>query len=84
MAILFSILAVIFDIKFHIVPEKLTYGLLIFGLVSNLILSLITSNIKFILASIISMVITYVITYMLWKLKMWGGGDVILFTAIAT
>ena len=84
MAILFSILAVIFDIKFHIVPEKLTYGLLIFGLVSNLILSLITNNIKFILASFISMVITYVITYLLWKLKMWGGGDVILFTAIAT
>ena len=84
MAILFSILAVIFDIKFHIVPEKLTYGLLIFGLASNLILSLITNNIKFILASFISMVITYVITYLLWKLKMWGGGDVILFTAIAT
>ena len=30
------------------------------------------------------MFITYVITYLLWKLKMWGGGDVMLFTAIAT
>lgn len=30
------------------------------------------------------MVITYLITYLLWKLKMWGGGDVKLFTAIAT
>ena len=30
------------------------------------------------------MLITYAITYMLWKLNMWGGGDVKLFTAIAT
>ena len=82
--ILFSISAAIFDIKDSIVPVKLTYGLLFFGLGSNLILSMITNNVKFILASFISMTITYAITYMLWKLKMWGGGDVRLFTAIAT
>lgn len=84
MAILFSILASIFDIKCNIVPRKLTYSLMLFGIISNLILSLITSNIKFILASFISMFVTYVVTYLLWKLKIWGGGDVILFTAIAT
>ena len=82
--ILICILAVIYDIRCNIVPEKLTYILLFFGLVSNLILSIITNNVKFILASFISMAITYVITYMLWKLQMWGGGDVMLFTAIAT
>lgn len=82
--ILFCIAAAIYDIKKNFVPEKLTYALLFFGLISNLILSLISNNIKFILASIISMIITYAITYLLWKLKMWGGGDVMLFTAIAT
>lgn len=81
---LFSILAAIYDVKKNIVPDSLNFSLMAFGLVSNLILSLISSNIKFILASIISMVITYVITYLLWKLNMWGGGDVKLFTAIAT
>lgn len=81
---LFSILAAICDIKDNVVPDWLTYGLLFFGLISNLILSLISSNVKFILASIISMCITNAITYMLWKLNMWGGGDVKLFTAIAT
>jgi preflagellin peptidase FlaK len=30
------------------------------------------------------MIVTYAITYLLWELKMWGGGDVRLFTAIAT
>ena len=82
--ILFSILAAIFDVRYNFVPDKLTFFLLFFGLASNMILSIISTNIKFILASIISMLITYIITYMLWKLKMWGGGDVKLFTAIAT
>ncbi len=81
--ILFSIMASIYDIKRNIVPNRLNYSLLLFGLISNLILSLITNNIKFILASFISMLVTYCVTYMLWKLNMWGGGDVKLFTAIA-
>ena len=80
--ILFSILAAFYDIKSSIVPNKLNFSLLFFGIVSNLILSVITNNIKYILASFISMLITYVITYMMWKLNIWGGGDVKLFTAI--
>lgn len=82
--IAFSILASIYDIKRNVIPDALNYSLLIFGLISNLFLSVISSNVKFILASFISMFITYAITYMLWKLNMWGGGDVKLFTAIAT
>jgi len=82
--VLFCILAAICDIRDNFIPEKLTYILLFFGLISNLILSIFSNNIKFILASFISMFVTYVITYLLWKLKMWGGGDVMLFTAIAT
>nr|WP_295000002.1 A24 family peptidase [uncultured Methanobrevibacter sp.] len=82
--ILFCILAVIYDVRDNYVPDRLSGVLLFFGLMSNLILSIISTNIKFILASFISMVITYIVTYLLWKLKMWGGGDVKLFTAIAT
>ena len=82
--ILFCIWAAILDLREGIVPAKLTYTLLVFGLFSNLILTLITGNIKYILASIISMFITKFIVFLLWKLYMWGGGDVMLFTAIAT
>ena len=82
--ILFCVCAVIYDVKYNIVPERLTCILLFFGIISNLILSIITNNIKFILASFISMVVTYFVTYMLWQLKIWGGGDVNLFTAIAS
>lgn len=82
--ILFCVRATVLDVRKGYVPERLCHLMIVFGLVSNLILSLISNNIKFILASLISMTITYVITYMLWNLKMWGGGDVRLFTGIAT
>ena len=82
--VLFSIMAAFYDIKSNIVPNKLNYSLIFFGLFSNLILSIISNNVKYILASFISMLITYIVTYMLWKLNVWGGGDVKLFTAIAT
>ena len=81
---MFSFLAVFFDVKFNEIPDRLNYSLIIFGLLSNLFLTIISTNIKFIIASIISMVITFTITYLLWELNLWGGGDVKLFTGIAT
>lgn len=82
--IVFCILAVIFDVKKGIVPDSLTGILLVFGIISNILLAIFSSNIKYILASIISVVITYTITYLMWQLNIWGGGDVKLFTAIAS
>ena len=82
--ILFAVLASIFDVRKGFVPDWLNNLLIFFGLATNLILSIVTSNLKYFLASFISMLITYVISYMLWKLHMWGGGDVKLFTSIAT
>ena len=82
--ILFTSLAVIFDVRQGIVPNMLMYIMCAAGLVTNAVLSLISHNIKFIIASLISMFVTFIITYLLWQLDMWGGGDVRLFTAIAT
>ena len=82
--IFFAVLASIYDIKKGFVPDWLNYFLIFFGLLSNLILSFVTSNLKYFLASFISMFVTYAVSYMLWKLHMWGGGDVKLFTSIAT
>ena len=81
---LFCILAVIFDVKKGFVPDSLTYNLLVFGLISNIVLAIFSSNLKYILASIISVVITFTITYLMWQLNIWGGGDVKLFTGIAS
>ena len=80
----FCCLAAIFDVKTGIISNKLNFSLLIFGLISNLFLSVLSTNIKYILCSIISMFVTYIVTLLFWKLKIWGGGDVKLLTAIAT
>ena len=82
--IAFAAAAAIFDVKRNFVPDELNWALIVFGLSSNLILSLLSADIKYISASIISMVVTYAVAYMLWKLKMWAGGDAKLFTSIAT
>lgn len=82
--LLFCIQAAYMDLKFGIIPNNLNLFLIIFGIFSNLILSIFSTNVKFILVSIISMVVTFIITFMMWKLNIWGGGDVKLFTAIAT
>ncbi len=81
---LFCCLAAIFDVKTGIISNKRNFSLLIFGLISNLFLSVLSTNIKYILCSIISMFVTYIVTLLFWKLKIWGGGDVKLLTAIAT
>lgn len=82
--VIFCILASIFDVRKGIVPNWLTYGLLFFGLISNVILAWFSSNVKFILSSIISISVTYTMTYLMWQLNIWGGGDVKLFTGIAS
>ena len=82
--IIFCVVFCIFDIKSGIVPNRLNYVLLAFGFISNLILTIITGNIKFILFSIISWSITYTVTLLLWQLNVWGGGDVKLFSSIAS
>ncbi|MCF0226987.1 MAG: prepilin peptidase, partial [Methanobrevibacter sp.] len=79
-----SILASFYDIKQNIIPDRISFFLIIFGLSSNIVLSIVTNNIKHILSSIISALLTYIVCYLLWRLKIWGGGDVKLLTGIAT
>ena len=82
--IAFCIIFSIFDIMKGFIPDKLNYSLLSFGILSNLILTILTNNIKFIFFSIISWSITFAITTLMWKLEIWGGGDVKLFASIAS
>ena len=79
-----TLCAAIYDVKRNYIPNNLNYLLIFFGISSNLILSVISKNLKFIFASVIITIFTYIITSYLWELKMWGGGDVRLFTGIAS
>ena len=70
------------DIKYKIIPNRLTIPLAITGLI------LVSSYYYFIhdfnLFYYVSIIIIYIISYIFWILGVWGGGDVKLFTAIST
>jgi len=70
------------DIKYRIIPNKLTIPLGIIGLV------LVSSYYYFInnfnLFYYVSIIVIYIISYIFWFFGVWGGGDVKLFTAIST
>lgn len=82
--LIFCFIASYYDIKKGIIHDKISLFLIIFGLSSNFLVSLITNNFKNISASVVSLYLTYVVCYLLWKLKIWGGGDVKLLSGIAS
>lgn len=82
--IIITAIAAYFDTKKGIIPNKLTISLLLFGIGINTIFSVIYNNNSYIFNSVILTLFIFLLTYILWKFKVWAGGDVKLFTAIAS
>ncbi len=82
-AILACIYASYSDLKRGIIPNKLTFPLIVLGLVLNGVYSFLTGNVLFIIAAAIITVVIFVLGYLFWKMGAWAGGDVKLFTALA-
>ena len=77
--LLILLLADYYDLKFGIIPNKLSLILLVYGLLFNLILSICLDNpIIFIFSIALTALIT-VISFFLWLIGFWGGGDFKLF-----
>lgn len=76
------IIAAYTDVKSQIIPNKLTFTTLILG-ISILSIYYIFSK-DFNPAYYLSIILVYVFSYILWRLGVWAGGDVKLFTAIST
>lgn len=76
------IIAAYTDVKSQIIPNKLTFTTITLGIIS---MSLYFALIKeFNLSYYFSIIAVYVFSYTLWRLGIWAGGDVKLFTAIST
>lgn len=71
------------DIKKRIVPDWLSYSAIAIGLALHALQSLLDSSLVPIAFSALLAGITFACGYCLWKLGVWAGGDVKLFTAIA-
>lgn len=71
------------DIKKGIIPNKLTFPLIAFGLILNGIYAFMLGEIWYIIICAVVTGIVFVLGYLFWKMGAWAGGDVKLFTAIA-
>ncbi len=82
-AILACFFASYTDIKWGIIPNKLTFPLIFLGIVLNGFYAIVAGNIWLLFYNLIFTAGIFVLGYLLWKLGAWAGGDVKLFTALA-
>lgn len=80
---LFFVVADYYDLKFGIIPNKLSLILLIYGLLFNFILSVCFSNYHIFIFSIALTALITVISFILWHIGFWGGGDFKLFIGLS-
>lgn len=72
-----------YDLKFGIIPNKISLILLIYGLIFNLILAISFKNYSIFLFSMALTGIIMLISFILWHIGFWGGGDFKLFSALS-
>ena len=68
-------LAAVIDIRFHEVPNLLTYSLIVFGLGLRLLSSLITQEWAFFIYGLIGFGAMYLVGTLFYYTQQWGGGD---------
>jgi preflagellin peptidase FlaK len=83
-AIILVLIAAAYDIKYNVIPNKLTSFFILFGIFTNVFYSIILNEIYPIFSSIILIIVIFVLSFLFWKLRIWGGGDVKLVTGISS
>lgn len=71
------------DFKERIISNKLTYSGIAIGLLFHLIESFYSNDYLILGTAVAVTIATFIASYGLWKIGVWAGGDVKLFTAIA-
>ena len=80
---LFFIVADYYDLKFGIIPNKLSLGLLVYGFSVNLLFAIIFNNVLIFFYSIALTVFAGTISFILWYIGFWGGGDFKFFIGLS-
>ena len=70
-----------YDLKFGIIPNKLSLILLVYGLVFNLMLAISLKNCLILPFSLALTTIILLISFILWYIGFWGGGDLKIFVS---
>jgi len=74
--------AVYTDLRWRIIPDKINYSLIVFGILYYLFLGLYRWDLIFALYGGLGALLSFIIGYALWLTGGWAGGDVKLFTAL--
>ena len=77
------LIADLYDLKFGIIPNKISLILLIYGLIFNLTLAIFFNNPLIFLFSIVLTAFITAISFVLWYIGFWGGGDFKIFIALS-
>jgi len=71
------------DLKWGIIPNKLTFPLIAIGIILNSIYAFMVGEIWIIVMCLVMTGVIFALGYIFWKMGAWAGGDVKLFTALA-
>lgn len=71
------------DLKERIVSDKLTYSLIGGGFLLQFIIGILNNSLTDFFTATLAMIATFIAAYGLWRIGVWAGGDVKLFTALA-
>ena len=80
---LFLLIADYYDLKFGIIPNKLSLILLIYGFIFNWVLAALFKDSSIFIFSLALTAIIMLISFILWYIGFWGGGDFKLFVALS-
>lgn len=71
------------DIRYLIIPNRITFSMILLGLVMSTAYFVYIQEYIELLFYYLTVILVYIINYFLWRLGVWAGGDVKLFTAIS-
>ena len=81
-ALVGSCVAIYTDMRWRIIPNKLNYPMMAFGVVFYLFLGFSKMDLMVAISGVLGAIICFAIGYVLWLTGGWAGGDVKLFTAL--
>lgn len=79
---LLLIVADYYDLKFGIIPNKISLILFIYGVLFNIFLAGLFNNPTFLLFSMALTLLVAIVSFILWHIGFWGGGDFKIFIGL--
>lgn len=83
-ALIYLIIATIFDVKTKEVPDWLSFSLIAIALFSNLLYSLISDEWNYIIYSLLGLLVSFLFGSLMYYSRQWGGGDTKLLMGLCT